>query len=124
MLVSATLTAVALGLFELSRAHDLAAARAQTAAVTGAVLLQALYLLACRSLTRANRELGRWSNPAVYWGIGVVLALQAAFIFAPFMHAVFGSAPLGLRELSWCLAGAVLVLPVAGLEERQRRDRP
>jgi calcium-translocating P-type ATPase len=124
VLVSATLTAVALGLFALARAEDLTPARAQTTAVTGAVLLQALYLLACRSLTRPNRELGRWSNPAVYWGIGIVLALQAAFVFAPFMQSVFGSALLGPRELAWCAAGAVLVLPVAGWEERRRRRGP
>ena len=81
-----TLCAVALGLFALARHEGLAVARAQTTAVTGAVLLQALYLLACRSLTRPNRELGRWSNPSVYAGIAGVLALQALFVFAPFMH--------------------------------------
>jgi hypothetical protein len=41
----------------------------------------------------------------------------------PFMQAVFGSAPLGARDLAWCAAGAVLVLPVAGWEERRRRVR-
>ena len=81
-------------------------ARAQTTAVTGAVVLQALYLLACRSLTRPNRELGHWSNPSVYAGIAVVLVLQALFVFAPFMHAVFGSAAIGARELAWAGAAA------------------
>ena len=65
LVVSATLTAVTLGLFELARHEELSVARAQTTAVTGAVVLQAWYLLACRSLTRPNRELGRWSNPSV-----------------------------------------------------------
>ena len=65
---------------------DLALARAQTTAVTGAVLLQALYLLTCRSLTRPNREIGRWSNPSVYAGIGVVLAPAGALRHAP-VHA-------------------------------------
>ena len=50
------------------------------------MLLKALYLLTCRSLTRSNRELGRWSNPAMYGGILVVLALQALYVMAPFMH--------------------------------------
>jgi hypothetical protein len=39
------------------------------------VLFQALALLTCRSLTRSKRELGWWSNPAVYAGILVVLVL-------------------------------------------------
>ena len=83
LVVSATLTAVALGLFAVARAEDLSLERAQTVAVTGAVLLQALYLITCRSLTRPNRELGHFSNPSVYWGIGAVLALQALFVYAP-----------------------------------------
>src|SRR4051812_31576151 len=83
LVVAVTLTAVALGLFALARESGLPAARAQTTAVTGAVLLQALYLIACRSLTRPNRELGHWSNPSVYAGIACVLLLQALFVFAP-----------------------------------------
>ncbi len=122
LLVSATLTAVALGLFWLVRHQGLSLARAQTTAVTGAVVLQAFYLLACRSLTRSNRELGRWSNPSVYVGIVVVFGLQALFVYAPFMQAVFGSAPIGLRELASAAAAAVVILPVAGAEERWRRN--
>ncbi len=121
LVVSVTLTAVALGLFALARANDLSVPEAQTTAVTGAVALQAFYLLACRSLTRSNRELGRWSNPLVYAGIAAVAGLQALFVFAPFMQTVFGSAALGPREVAWAVAAGVVILPVAGLEERWRR---
>lgn len=120
LLVSATLTAVALGLFALARAQDLPLEVAQTTAVTGAVLLQALYLITCRSLTRPNRELGHFSNPAIYVGIGAVLVLQALFVYVPAMQSVFGSAALGPQELLWAAAGALLVLPVTWLEERRR----
>jgi calcium-translocating P-type ATPase len=131
LVVSVTLTAVALGLFALEHARQLdagasdavALARAQTTAVTGAVLFQALYLLTCRSLTRSNRELGWWSNPAVYAGILVVLVLQAAFILLPFMHQAFGAAPLDARSLGLAVTAALLVLPVTALEERWRRSR-
>jgi len=131
LLVSFTLTAVALVLFAVERdrqldalvAPDEALARAQTAAVTGAVILQALYLLACRSLTRPNRELGRWSNPMVYVGIGAVLALQALYVLAPFMHDVFGAAALDAQALVVAGAAAMVILPVTWAEERWRVRR-
>lgn len=129
--VSVTLTLVALGVFQLVHERELAdgvsdqlaLARAQTAAVTGAVIFQALYLLTCRSLTRPNREIGRWSNPAVYAGILGVLLLQAAFITLPAMHDLFGSARAGLYALALAVGGSLLVLPVTWLEERWRVRR-
>jgi magnesium-transporting ATPase (P-type) len=129
VLVGVTLTIVALTLFALEHQRqlaagvpdDLALARSQTAAVTGAVLLQALYLLTCRSLVHSNRELGRWSNPTVQIGIALVLALQALYVFAPFMHEIFGSARIDARALAAGAAGALIILPVTWLEERWRR---
>ncbi len=131
LLVGVTLTAVALVVFWLERRHQLGAGtppglaldRAQTAAVTSAVVLQALYLLTCRSLTRPNRELGRWSNPAVQIGITAVLGLQALYVLAPFMHAVFGAARLDLRATVWAVAAALVILPVTWAEERWRVRR-
>jgi calcium-translocating P-type ATPase len=131
LVVAVTLTAVALALFVVERSRqldalvdpDLALARAQTTAVTGAVLLQALYLLTCRSLTRPNREIGRWSNPSVYAGIGVVLLLQALYITLPFMHEVFGSALIDARALTVSAAAALIILPVTWVEERWRVRR-
>jgi calcium-translocating P-type ATPase len=131
VVVSVTLTAVALTLFAIERdrqldalvAPDLALARAQTTAVTGAVLLQALYLLTCRSLTRPNREIGRWSNPLVYVGIAIVLGLQALFVAAPFMHDIFGAASLDARSLALAAAASLVILPVTWVEERWRVRR-
>jgi calcium-translocating P-type ATPase len=129
--VAVTLTLVALGVFQL--VHDreladgvgdqLALARAQTAAVTGAVLFQALYLLTCRSLTRPNREIGWWSNPAVYAGMFVVLVLQAAFVTLPPMNDLFGSARPDLQALALAVGGSMLVFPVTWVEERWRVRR-
>jgi calcium-translocating P-type ATPase len=129
--VAVTLTAVALGLFAIEHDRQLdmgvadatALARAQTTAVTGAVLLQAVYLLSCRSLTRSNRELGWWSNPFVYAGIAVVVLLQAGFVALPFMHEIFHAAQLDARALASAAGAALLVLPVTAIEERSRRRR-
>jgi magnesium-transporting ATPase (P-type) len=129
--VSVTLTIVALAVFTLERHRQTAAgvpdelvlARSQTAAVTAAVFLQALYLLTCRSLVHSNRELGRWSNPAVQIGIAIVLGLQTLYIFAPFMHQVFGAAPLDPWALTASALGSLVILPVTWAEERWRRRR-
>jgi calcium-translocating P-type ATPase len=133
MAVAAVLTAVTLGVFEVEHARqldhgvsdELALARGQTAAVTAAVLFQALYLLTCRSLTRPNREIGLWSNPAVYVGILGVLLLQAAFVVLAPMHDVFGSARPDPQGLALALAASLFVFPVTAIEERWRvrRDR-
>ena len=131
LVVAITLTAVALVLFAVERSRqldalvdpELALARAQTTAVTGAVLLQALYLLTCRSLTRPNREIGRWSNPSVFAGIGAVLLLQGLYITVPFMQDVFGSALIDARALAASAAAALIILPVTWVEERWRVRR-
>jgi calcium-translocating P-type ATPase len=131
LLVAATLTLVALGVFEIEHdrqlgdgvSDELALARAQTAAVTAAVLLQALYLVTCRSLMRPNREIGRWSNPLVFAGIAVVLALQVLFITLPPMQDVFGSALLDTRAMALAAAASLLILPVTWAEERWRVRR-
>jgi magnesium-transporting ATPase (P-type) len=131
LLVGVTLTAVALVVFWIERRHELAGgasaelalARGQTAAATAAGVLQALYLLACRSLTRPNRELGRWSNPAVQAGIAIVLALQVLYVLAPFMHAVFGSTRIDARAVVLATGAALVILPVTWLEERWRVRR-
>jgi calcium-translocating P-type ATPase len=129
--VAVTLTVVALAVFELEHdrqlaegvSEQLALARAQTAAVTAAVLFQALYLLTCRSLTRPNREIGHWSNPAVYAGILTVLLLQTAFVTLAPMHDAFGSARPDLRALALAFGASLLVFPVTWLEERWRVHR-
>ena len=124
LVVSVTLTAVALGLFALARHADLSVAQAQTTAVTGAVLLQALYLLTCRSLTRPNRELGHWSNPIrLRRHRRRARRCRRCSSSRPFMQSIFGSAALGARELAWAAAAATLVLPVTWVEERWRVRR-
>ena len=87
------------------------------------MLLQALYLLTCRSLTRPNREIGRWSNSSVYAGLGEVLVLQGLYVTVPFMHDVFGSALIDARALAVSAAAALVILPVTWVEERWRVRR-
>ena len=130
-LVAALMTAGAVGLFlweyylEVDRGvpQAVALAEAQTMAVTTMILFQVFYLLNCRSLRDSARTIGLWTNPAVYLGIGGLLLLQLGFVYLPFMHELFGSAPLALD--AWLVAGLVsaVVLPVISLEKWARKVR-
>ena len=68
--------------------------------MTTIVLFQVFYLLECRSLRHSILHVGLWTNPWALAGIAGVLALQVAFIYAPPMQDVFGSAPLERRGLA------------------------
>jgi Ca2+-transporting ATPase len=82
-----------------------------------------VYLLECRSLQHSVLHVGLWTNPWALAGIAAVLALQAAFVYAPPMQEVFGSAPLSAEDWLLALAAAATVLPVVGLEKWWRRNR-
>lgn len=98
-------------------------AEAQTLAVTTVIVFQIFYLLNCRSLRHSLRSLGIFSNRTIFVGIGSLLVLQAAYVYAPFMHAIFGSAPLSAIE--WLLATVVgaAILPVITIEKWDRNRR-
>jgi Ca2+-transporting ATPase len=90
---------------------------AQTLVATTIVLYQIFYLLQCRSLRTSFFKLNPWSNPAIYWGVAATLAMQLAFVHAPFMNIVFHSAPLGLRDWLACTAVAATIFPVMAVEK-------
>jgi magnesium-transporting ATPase (P-type) len=131
VIVAALMTVGAVGLFlyeyfsELSGGvvSSLAYREAQTAAVTTVVLFQIFYVLDCRSLRESPLRVGLFSNPWIYVGIGVLLALQVGFVYAPFMNELFGSAPLSLDAWVKATLAALVILPVMGVERWWRARR-
>lgn len=118
-----TLASVGLFLYEYGGAKasglsEMAAqSLAQTMAVTTIIAFQIFYMFNCRSLRDSVFKIGLFTNPAVYMGVGVILVLQAAFIFAPPLQAVFSSSALSAADiLKAVLAGAV-ILPLVSLEK-------
>jgi Ca2+-transporting ATPase len=101
--------------------HALALAEAQTTCVTTIVFTQGFYLLNCRSLRDSLFALGIFSNPVIFVGIGVLLLLQACFIYLPPLQAVFGSAPLDGRAWLYAMLAGGVVLPAISLEKRLRK---
>ena len=129
--VAVLMTAAAIGLFlwEFGTAGGEigghAYAEAQTMAVTTVVMFQIFYLFGCRSLRGSVREIGLWSNPWIYVGIGTLLAFQLGFTYLPFMNDLFGSAPLSPEAWLRAAAAAAPIVPIVALEKwwLRRRDR-
>lgn len=58
-----------------------------------------------------------FSNKTVFVGIAAILVLQALFVYAPFMHEIFASAPLSAGDVLLSIVVGALIPPVIGLEK-------
>lgn len=119
--------AIALFLWEyqsalaLGVADSIAIRTAQTMTVTTVIMFQVFYLFSCRSLNDSILRIGVFSNPTVFAGLAALIALQALFVYAPVMNEIFGTHPLGLREVAIATIVGALTLPVLSVEKWLRR---
>ena len=97
--------------------HAFALAEAQSICVTSITFTQIFYLLNCRSLRNSLWSQGLFSNPSVFVGIGVLLLLQACFLYLSPFQGIFGSAPLDARAWLFAMAVGAVVLPVISLDK-------
>jgi Ca2+-transporting ATPase len=74
-------------------------------------------MIHCRSLKDNLLKIGFFSNPTVFMGIGVILALQALFIYLPLMQRVFRTASLSPADIGLTAAAAFMIFPVITLEK-------
>jgi magnesium-transporting ATPase (P-type) len=98
-------------------ADGLALSRAQTVAVTFVILFQIFYMIHCRSLKESISRIGWFTNPTVFWGIGVVAGLQLLFIYLPLLQGIFKTAPLSPVNLAITAVAAFLIVPLVSLEK-------
>jgi len=96
---------------------------AQTMAVTTVIMFQVFYMLSCRSLKDSVFRIGFFSNKAAFLGIGVVVGLQALFIYAPPMQALFSTFPLTAESLLFSALAGAIILPVITVEKWIRNRR-
>jgi cation-transporting P-type ATPase F len=111
-LVSLLMAAGGLGLF-LFELHTQGSslAEARTVVVNLIVLVEAFYLLNCRSLTHSMIAVGVFSNRWLLAGVTVMLGGQLLFTYLPLMNRLFGSAPI-TRD-SWLRVAAVALFTYA-----------
>jgi magnesium-transporting ATPase (P-type) len=121
VLVALLLLGGAFGLFlrELRQGHSLAEAR--TVAVNVFVMVEAFYLLNCRSLERSFWSCGLFSNLWVWAGIAAMLGLQLLLTYLPTLNTLFQTAPIGLEEWLEIVAFAWGCSLLIGLDKRRRR---
>ena len=110
LLVSLLIGGATILLFYVERAQGVPIAEAQTTAVTMLALGQLAYLFNCRFLDRSSLTLDVLRGNRVIWISAVtLLALQAVFVYAPFMHSWFDSAPIDVVEWGKTLGLALVV---------------
>ena len=134
-LAATLMTAGAVGLFLWRYELEMAArvstglteaqivSEAQTMAVTTVIMFQVFYMLSCRSLKDSVFKIGFFSNKTVFIGIGAILGLQALFIYAPPMQAIFSTFPLTAQSLLVSTLAGAIILPVISVEKLIRNRR-
>lgn len=120
--VGVLILAGAFGLFEWEQATGASLAEARTVAVNVVVFVEVFYLFNCRSLTQSMFKIGVFSNRWLVAGVLVMIALQLLFTYAPFMHTIMGSAPLGLAAWGRILAVAAGAYAIIEIEKWARRQ--
>jgi len=110
LVVSLLIGGATLLVFYAERAQDAPVAEAQTTAVTMLALGQLAYLFNCRFLDRSSLTVDVLRGNRVVWiSAAALVALQCVFIYAPFMHSWFDSAPIGWEEWGKTFGLAVVV---------------
>ncbi|MDI5983263.1 HAD-IC family P-type ATPase [Halomonas sp. M4R5S39] len=100
-------------------------ALARAGAVNMLVMGSAAYLINSRFLIRSSLSMqGIFGSRPVWIAIALVVALQLAWTYLPFMQLIFGSAALGLVHWLVIVAGSVAILLTVELEKwvLRRRD--
>ncbi|WP_435736158.1 HAD-IC family P-type ATPase [Cellulosimicrobium sp. PMB13] len=110
LLVSLLIGGATILLFYVERAQGVPLEEAQTTAVTMLALGQLAYLFNCRFLDRSSLTLDVLRGNRVIWiSAATLLVLQAVFVYAPFMHTWFESAPIDAAEWGKTIGLSVVV---------------
>ena len=120
--VSVLFLAGTFGIFEYAMQTGRGVPAARTMVVNTLVVMQIFYLFNVRYLHMTSFSLrGALGTPAVLAAVGVVIAAQLAFTFAPFMQALFDTAPLRLQEGALIIGIGVVVMAVLEIEKSLMR---
>jgi len=120
-LVSMLLLAGAYGLFLWKIETGESLEQARTVAVNVFVMGELFYLFNCRSMTHSPFHVGFFSNLWLWVGVVAMIGLQLLFTYAPLMHRLFASAPIGLDDWARIVAVGLVIYFVIEAEKAWRR---
>lgn len=112
------------GLFTAAVDAGASLPEARTLAVNAFVAMEIGYLFNCRSLHRSVLSVGLFSNKWIWVGVGTTVGLQGLFTYAPFMNAIFDTAPLPLDYWWPVLALGIAIYAVIGAIKWVDNRRP
>ena len=123
LLVGVLMLLASFGLFELALARGQSLEVARTIAVNAFVIIEMAYLFNCRSLHLPITKMAAFSNPWVWWGAGLMLALQLALTYWQPLASLFGTAPLDVRAWGEIIAVALVTMVIVEQEKRWQSTR-
>lgn len=106
----------AFGIFALAIDYGASEEVARAMAVSAFFAMKIGYLFNCRSLRGSVRSVGFFTNRWIWVGIALVVVLQLAFTYTPFMNVIFQTAPIpligwlpivALTPVTYALVGAL-----------------
>ncbi len=121
VLVGVLMLAGAFGLFLLALERGQPMAEARSVAMNVFVAIEIVYLFSCRSLRLPLTAVAPFSNPWVWAGAGLQMALQLAITYWAPMNTAFGTAPVSGRAWMEIGAFALASMIVIEIEKRLRR---
>jgi magnesium-transporting ATPase (P-type) len=120
--VSVVIAALALALFFLELDRGLAVESARTVAVNALVAGQLFYLFNTRYIKESSlRAATLTGNRAALVAVAVLVVLQLAFTYAPFMQLWFGTAGLRAVDWAWVLGAGAAVFAIVEAEKAVMR---
>jgi len=97
--VSVLIGGATIAVFLIEKRLGMPVELARTMAVNTLVCAQAFYLFNSRFLRESSLSFTRlFTNRVVWLAVGVLAVLQLVFVYAPFMHRLFGSTAVELRH--------------------------
>jgi calcium-translocating P-type ATPase len=123
VLVGILMLAGSFGMFLLAVERGLPLPEARTIAMNVFVAIEIVYLFNCRSLRLPVTAVAAFSNPWVWAGAGLQLALQMAITYWAPLNAAFATAPIDARAWGEIAVIALVAMCIIELEKHWREAR-